>query len=74
MYDVDFTGARALSKALDELRQDGITLVVARAGDHLRENLARAGLLERIGADQFYASVDEAAAAVARRADREVRP
>jgi MFS superfamily sulfate permease-like transporter len=65
MYDVDFTGSRALSKALDALRQDGITFVVARAGDHLKENLARAGLLERIGADHFYASVDEAATAVA---------
>jgi len=60
MYDVDFTGARALGKALDELRQDGIAFAVARAGDHLKQNLARAGLLDRIGADHFHASVDEA--------------
>jgi MFS superfamily sulfate permease-like transporter len=64
MYDVDYTGSRALSQALDALRQDGIAFVVARAGDHLKENLARGGLLQRIGADRFYASVDEAATAV----------
>jgi sulfate permease, SulP family len=63
MYDVDFTGSRALAQTLDALRQEGITLVVARAGDHLKENLARGGLLDRIGADQFYASVDEAVTA-----------
>ena len=60
MYDVDFTGSQALSQALDELGRDGITFAVARAGDHLKQNLARAGLLERIGAGHFYASVDEA--------------
>jgi sulfate permease, SulP family len=63
MYDVDFTGVRALAQVLDALRQDGITFVVARAGDHLKENLARGGLLQRIGADHFYASVDEAVTA-----------
>jgi sulfate permease, SulP family len=63
MYDVDFTGSQALSQALDALSQDNIRFAVARAGDHLRENLARAGLLQRIGADHFYASVDEAVTA-----------
>jgi SulP family sulfate permease len=60
MYDVDFTGSQAFAKALDELAGDGIPFVVARAGDHLKDNLARSGLLQRIGADRFYASVDEA--------------
>ncbi|HEY6523577.1 MAG TPA: SulP family inorganic anion transporter [Solirubrobacteraceae bacterium] len=63
MYDLDFTGSQALSQALDKLGQDGIAFAVARAGDHLKENLARAGLLERIGAGHFYASVDEAVTA-----------
>ncbi|HEX3977398.1 MAG TPA: SulP family inorganic anion transporter [Solirubrobacteraceae bacterium] len=65
MYDVDFTGSRALSQALDALTHDGITFAVARAGDHLKDNLARGGLLERIGTDHFYASVDEAVTTVA---------
>jgi MFS superfamily sulfate permease-like transporter len=63
MYDVDFTGIRALSQALQALRQDGVTFVVARAGDHFKNNLARAGLFEGIGADHFYASVNEAVTA-----------
>jgi len=60
MYDVDFTGSQAFAKALDELQRDGIGFAVARAGDHLRANLARSGLLQRIGSDRFYPSVDEA--------------
>jgi SulP family sulfate permease len=60
MYDVDFTGARALSQTLDDLRRDSVAFAVARAGDHLKENLARSGLLQQIGADRFYASVGEA--------------
>jgi sulfate permease, SulP family len=60
MYDVDFTGAQALGKALDELERDGIPLLIARVGDHLRANLARSGLLDRIGANHVYPSVDEA--------------
>jgi sulfate permease, SulP family len=63
MYDVDFTGSRALAQSLDALGQDGVGFAVARAGDHLRDNLARSGLLQRIGAAHFYPSVDEAVAA-----------
>ncbi len=60
MYDVDFTGTRALAQSLDALEQDGIAFAVARAGDHLKSNLARSGLLDRIGADHLHPSVDEA--------------
>jgi sulfate permease, SulP family len=64
MYDLDFTGAQALAQALDGLEADGVRFVIARAGDHLRQNLARSGLLQRIGPDQLYPSVGEAIAAV----------
>jgi MFS superfamily sulfate permease-like transporter len=64
MYDLDFTGARALARALDELEADRTSLVIARAGDHLRRNLARSGLLHRIGAEHLYPSVGEAVDAV----------
>jgi len=60
MSDLDFTGSRALAQALDSLDRDQITFVVARAGAHLRQNLARAGVAARIGDDHFYGSVDEA--------------
>lgn len=60
MYDIDFTGARTLAQVLDGLGQEGTVFAVARAGDHLKRNLERGGLLLRIGGDSFYPSVDEA--------------
>jgi sulfate permease, SulP family len=60
MSDLDFTGSRVLAQALDALHRDHVAFAVARAGRHLRENLAAAGLEARIGPDHFYDSVDEA--------------
>jgi sulfate permease, SulP family len=64
MYDLDFTGSRALASALDELDAAGVSFVIARAGDHLRQNLVRSGLLRRIGGEHLYPSVGEAVSAV----------
>lgn len=66
MSDIDYTGARALGEALDELERAQISLVIARAGEHARLSLARSGLLERIGEDRFFDSVDEAVTALGR--------
>ncbi len=60
MTDIDFTGARAVAALLDRIERTHVSIAVARAGAHLRNNLARAGLVDRIGADHFYDSVDEA--------------
>ncbi|HET6966365.1 MAG TPA: SulP family inorganic anion transporter [Acidimicrobiales bacterium] len=60
MSDVDFTGARALREVLDELEGRHLMFGVARAGERVRSNLDRAGLLERIGEDRFYPTVGEA--------------
>jgi high affinity sulfate transporter 1 len=65
MSDIDFTGSRALGRALDVCERDGMTVGVARAGDHLRESLQRSGLASRIGEDRFYPTVDEAVSALA---------
>ena len=64
MTDVDFTGSRALREVLDDLDRRGIVFAVARAGAHMRESLARSGLLERIGPEHCYLSVGEAVAAL----------
>jgi MFS superfamily sulfate permease-like transporter len=64
MSDIDFTGSRALSEVLDKLDRHNITFAVARAGQHVREGLARSGLLERIGSERFFNSVDEAVTAL----------
>jgi MFS superfamily sulfate permease-like transporter len=60
MGDIDFTGARALAEVLDELDHTHVAMAVARAVASTPENLARSRLLERIGRDHFFASVDEA--------------
>jgi sulfate permease, SulP family len=62
--DIDFTGARALSQVLDELDRSHVVLAVARAVAAAPENLARSGLLDRIGRDRLFPSVDEAVVAL----------
>ncbi len=64
MSDIDFTGSRALAETLDELDRTGIGFAVARAGQHVHDALARAGLLTRIGKERFFPSVDEAVVAL----------
>jgi MFS superfamily sulfate permease-like transporter len=58
MSDLDFTGVRTLRAVLDELDHDGIRFVIASAGEHLRTSLLKSGLLDRIGAEHLYATVD----------------
>ena len=65
MSDLDFTGARSLGQVLDALERDHVAFALARAGRHLLENLARSGLLARIGEDHSFSSVDEAVRALA---------
>ena len=60
MHDIDFTGVRALNDVLDELDRQRVAFAMARPGSHLIENLARSGLLKRIGTDHLYPNVDEA--------------
>ncbi|MGI8414537.1 MAG: SulP family inorganic anion transporter [Solirubrobacteraceae bacterium] len=64
MHDVDFTGTRTLRSTLDRLDREQIAFALARAGEHLVENLARSGLLERIGTDHLFPSVDAAVRAL----------
>jgi MFS superfamily sulfate permease-like transporter len=71
MSDIDYTGSRALREVLDELDRAGIEVAVARAGAHLRQGLARSGLLERIGVEHFFSSVGEAVASLGPKSDRD---
>jgi high affinity sulfate transporter 1 len=64
MSDLDYTGARSLGEALDELDRKHIAFAIARAGEHVRHSLARSGLLQRIGEDRLFPSVDEAVSAL----------
>jgi len=64
MHDIDFTGCRELGHLLDELERRHMSVDMARPGDHLRENLRRSGLLDRIGTDHCFSTVDAAVTAV----------
>jgi SulP family sulfate permease len=64
MSDLDYTGSRALREALDELDRRQIAFAIARAGEHVRTSLTRSGLLQRIGEDRLFPSVDEAVTAL----------
>jgi SulP family sulfate permease len=64
MSDIDYTGADEFRRLLDELDRRGIVLAIARAGQTVRDDLARAGLLHRIGENRLLPSADEAVAAV----------
>ncbi len=64
MGDIDFTGTRALSEMLDELGRSQVAVAVARALAGVPENLARSGLIDRIGRDHLFPSVDEAVVAL----------
>ncbi len=64
MSDLDYTGTRALRDVLDALDGEHISFAIARAGEHVRNSLARSGLLERIGEDRLFSSVGEAVTAL----------
>jgi sulfate permease, SulP family len=65
---VDTAGLAALSELADGLRDDGVTLAVARMSQRLQEQLTEAGVTDEIGPDRFYPTVDAAvrAARIAR--------
>jgi SulP family sulfate permease len=57
VWDIDVTAADALSQLVDELRQQGITLTIARANRPLRESLERIGLQEHFYEKTYFNSV-----------------
>jgi SulP family sulfate permease len=65
MSDIDFTGARTLGQLATELRRHGVTIAIARSSHLVHHDLKHSGLLQSIGADRLFASVDEAVKALA---------
>jgi len=54
---IDSTGMEALLDLARDLRQEGITLVVARLRTRIKPDFDVAGLTDEIGAEHFYPSV-----------------
>lgn len=55
--DIDTTAADTLKQIYQELSENGITLAVARANEHLRKTMRLTGLEDLIGAKNFFPSI-----------------
>jgi MFS superfamily sulfate permease-like transporter len=64
MSDLDFTGARSLGQLLDRCEREHVDFAIARAGDQVRRSLERSGLMQRIGLDHCFPTVDAAVTAL----------
>ncbi len=62
--DIDYTGTRAVRALVDELERTHIVVGVARAIGGASQNLARSGLVDRIGRNHIFSTVDEAVTAL----------
>lgn len=69
IYDIDTTGARMLSRLLDDLEPSGTRFAMARVRTSVREMLRRTGVEDRIGPDGFYLTVVQAATEFERERD-----
>jgi sulfate permease, SulP family len=52
--DVDYTGGKTLLELVDQLEARGIVFAVVGASAHVRKELDRFGITERIGAARYY--------------------
>jgi MFS superfamily sulfate permease-like transporter len=60
---VDFIAARMLMELADRMRKEEVALVFAELSADLRDFLSDSGVLEVVGSDRVFASVDAALAA-----------
>jgi high affinity sulfate transporter 1 len=63
---VDATGLETLAELAEDLRRDGVTLVLARLRTRMHEQLEEAGTLDVIGRENLYPTVRAAVDAFAR--------
>jgi MFS superfamily sulfate permease-like transporter len=67
MSDIDYTGLQGLRDLTIDLKQRGVTLAIARASHLVHRDLKHGAVLQQLGADNMFPSVEEAVAALARR-------
>jgi SulP family sulfate permease len=63
IHDMDVTAAQRFAELHQELADEGVDVKIADAPRPFREELARVGLSEEIGSQDFYVSVKKAAEA-----------
>ena len=61
VIDVDFTGSQIMQQAVDELHRRNVDVAMARLeSERAKEAAARTGLIDTLGANRVFLSVDEA--------------
>jgi sulfate permease, SulP family len=61
--EIDITSADALDELRNELQRRGFTFAMARVKQDLRDDLVRAGLVDRIGVDLIFPTLPTAVGA-----------
>lgn len=62
--DIDFTGTRMVGALTTSLAARGVTVGLARSSHLVHHDLKHSGLLESLGSDHLFASVEDAVAAL----------
>jgi sulfate permease, SulP family len=65
--DIDYTGLQTLADLVTELRQQGVTIAIARASHLVHHDLKHGAILQQLGPDHLFSSVDQAVAALQHR-------
>ena len=74
IIDIDYTGAQILLRAVTELKATNIVVALARLSDERAQAQAhRTGLIEMIGPDRLFMSVEEAVLKLGPNANRSNR-
>ena len=66
MSDIDYTGLQALRGLTLELKQLGVTIAIARASRLVHHDLKHGALIEQLGDDHLFTSVEGAVTALQR--------
>lgn len=61
--DIDYTGSQTVLETANQLSQRSIAFGIADVTDHVRQELDRFGITDKIGEDHYYASLGDAFAA-----------
>jgi len=65
--DIDYTGLQALRELATELGQRGVTIAIARTSHLVHHDLKHGAILQQLGPDHLFPSVDQAVTALQHR-------
>jgi sulfate permease, SulP family len=65
--DIDFTGLQVLRDLANEFSQRGVTIAIARTSHLVHHDLKHGAILEKLGADHLFPTVDQAVTALQHR-------